>query len=141
MPKLCECGCGEATAFATQTRSERGQVKGEPVAFISGHNRRGQEQTSETRLKIALAKHGALNPNWKGDSVGYKAAHQWLAKHHPKSGTCEGCQEDVAGTEYAFLGKPGEYTRNRDDYVELCRLCHVDLDRLLRKLPRLTEGE
>ena len=37
---LCKCGCGEKTRIATQTRPERGDVKGEPVQFRRGHNHR-----------------------------------------------------------------------------------------------------
>lgn len=35
---LCECGCGEPTEIARQTRSERGQIAGEPVRFINTHH-------------------------------------------------------------------------------------------------------
>jgi hypothetical protein len=35
---LCECGCGEVVPIAKRTRSERGQVKGQPLRFINGHN-------------------------------------------------------------------------------------------------------
>lgn len=38
--KLCECGCGIPTPIAHRTRSGRGQKKGEPLRFISGHNSR-----------------------------------------------------------------------------------------------------
>jgi len=38
--KFCECGCGEPTPIAFRTRSSRGQVKGEPLRFINGHNAR-----------------------------------------------------------------------------------------------------
>lgn len=36
--KLCECGCGQPTPLATRTRTDRGQVKGQPTRFVSGHN-------------------------------------------------------------------------------------------------------
>jgi hypothetical protein len=39
-PFLCECGCGQPTPIAKRTRSLRGQVKGEPLRFINGHNSR-----------------------------------------------------------------------------------------------------
>jgi len=38
---LCQCGCGQRTPLASQTRADRGQRKGEPVAFVTGaHGRR-----------------------------------------------------------------------------------------------------
>lgn len=38
--KLCECGCGNRTIPAPRTVSSRGIVKGEPLRFLHGHNRR-----------------------------------------------------------------------------------------------------
>src|ERR1019366_5288416 len=37
---LCECGCGEATTIAQRTDHKRGWVKGKPIRFRKGHNRR-----------------------------------------------------------------------------------------------------
>ncbi len=39
--KLCECGCGQATKLAKITDRRCGQVKGQPVRFVNGHNLRG----------------------------------------------------------------------------------------------------
>lgn len=33
----CHCGCGGKTKLARQTRRDRGNVKGEPVRFLRGH--------------------------------------------------------------------------------------------------------
>lgn len=43
MTQLCRCGCGRPTSLAKYTYKERGWVKGEPIAFIHGHNRRQRE--------------------------------------------------------------------------------------------------
>lgn len=37
----CECGCGQPAPVARQTDRRKGYVKGEPMRFISGHNKRG----------------------------------------------------------------------------------------------------
>lgn len=37
---LCACGCGQTAPLATVTRQKTGQVKGEPLKFRRGHNRR-----------------------------------------------------------------------------------------------------
>lgn len=34
---LCMCGCGDPTEIASQTRSARGWVRGEPKRYVSGH--------------------------------------------------------------------------------------------------------
>ena len=36
----CECGCGEFTLIARQTKPEHGHVKGQPFRFKGGHQRR-----------------------------------------------------------------------------------------------------
>ncbi len=35
--KLCDCGCGHPVSFATKTNSKRGDVKGQPVRYVTGH--------------------------------------------------------------------------------------------------------
>jgi len=37
---LCECGCGRLTKLAPQTDKQRGNIKGQPQRFLSGHNGR-----------------------------------------------------------------------------------------------------
>lgn len=36
----CHCGCGKKTRIAPITRGCRGQIKGEPIKYIHGHNRK-----------------------------------------------------------------------------------------------------
>lgn len=36
----CGCGCGERTAIAKDTNRSKSRVKGKPIRFVSGHNRR-----------------------------------------------------------------------------------------------------
>lgn len=38
----CQCGCGELAPIARQTRSERGQIAGQPTNYCRGHNNRGR---------------------------------------------------------------------------------------------------
>lgn len=40
MRGLCECGCGQQTSPCDRNEPARGYVKGEPMRFLSGHNRR-----------------------------------------------------------------------------------------------------
>lgn len=36
--KLCECGCGQPTSIAPRDDKRRGQIKGQPIRFVSGHH-------------------------------------------------------------------------------------------------------
>jgi hypothetical protein len=40
MIQLCGCGCREPAPIATKTDKRRGEVKGKPVPFIRGHDKR-----------------------------------------------------------------------------------------------------
>jgi hypothetical protein len=132
-PGLCECGCGEATPIAKITRSERGQKKGEPLRFINGHNMR-LPRSPEHVANAAAARRGktglpgALNPAWRGDAAGEDAIHKWLNAQYPKTGVCEECEQQASRTHYAYKHHPKPYTRNRDDYRELCTSCHKRFD-------------
>lgn len=83
---------------------------------------------------------GERHSNWSGDELSYNAAHQWVGRRYPKTGTCEHCGATpeprptrhgmvYPGTHWAFLRHPEPHTRNREDYVELCAACHAQMDR------------
>lgn len=38
--RLCECGCGEVTPLAQRTSTAFGHVRGVPLRFVNGHQRR-----------------------------------------------------------------------------------------------------
>lgn len=61
----------------------------------------------------------------RGDAVGYSALHSWVRRHLTKTGICQKCE--VEGyTEFANLS--GEYHRDLDDFMEMCRPCHKAYD-------------
>ena len=62
---------------------------------------------------------------WKGDEVKYRALHQWVRKNKPKEQYCEHCKQE----KILELANKGEYNRNFDNYVWLCRSCHLKMDR------------
>ena len=106
---LCACGCGQPTTVITRNDSSRGDVKGQSRKFLRGHHLR------------------VTPPPWfKGEEASYRAIHTYLSKHFPKSGICEECGE-AKPTDYALI-KGREYSRDRTDYRELCRRCHVFYD-------------
>lgn len=50
---LCLCGCGQKTRISHVNDKSKGWIKGEPLAFLKGHNFR-------------QSKKGDQSPNWKG---------------------------------------------------------------------------
>ena len=59
-PALCECGCGERAPLAQKTNSRKGEVRGEPLRFIAGHNRRHTTNLSRHRVVDG----GFVTPCW-----------------------------------------------------------------------------
>lgn len=63
--KLCDCGCGHQAPLASKTNTKRGWIKGEPIRFLYGHNRR---RPLEDRIWERVDKHG---PNGCWLWIGY----------------------------------------------------------------------
>ena len=61
----------------------------------------------------------------RGEGTSYAAIHRWMHSNFPLVGRCEVCGEERY-TEYACPGHT--YTRNREDWAELCKPCHKKLD-------------
>lgn len=75
--------------------------------------------------KPLVANQKENHPNWKGDNIGYWAAHKWLQRNHKKE-KCDCC----GGTKrLEFANKSGEYLRDISDYHILCTKCHRQYDR------------
>lgn len=69
---------------------------------------------------------GRVPKSFKGDEGSYSVIHQWVRRHYGKPGKCENCG---ATEDLHWANKSGEYHRVRDDWMRLCRLCHVRHDR------------
>ena len=113
--KLCECGCGQPAPISPGNDNQGGWLKGQPKKFIRGHN-----------IKNDRA------PWFKGDAAGVGALHTYVRKYFPKSGVCEECGKRTSRTEYALI-KGRQYSRDRSDYRELCKLCHNRYDEISDK--------
>jgi len=116
--KLCECGCGEPAPVALSSR--RGYRRGDPMRFKRGHFSR-TEAAAKPPVHI-----GPANGKWRGDQVSIPKMHEYVIRYHPKTGKCENC--DAEGATDLALIHGREYSRNRADYLELCRLCHNRYD-------------
>lgn len=57
----------------------------------------------------------------------YSYIHQWNNENHPKAGVCEYCGGNKRN-EWA-LKKGKEHARGVENYLELCKSCHIKYDR------------
>lgn len=74
--------------------------------------------------KKSLSKLGSLNPQWKGDNVGYGKLHEWVKNRLLKPEICPKCK-----TRKAYdLANKGIYNRDLNNWEWLCRYCHMKSD-------------
>lgn len=67
---LCMCGCGQPAPLATETKTSRGRVAGQPMQYILGHHSRG--------------KRGEKVSRWKGGRFVHKAGYVYVYRpDHP----------------------------------------------------------
>lgn len=99
-PRLCECGCRQPTPLATRTRRERGQVAGEPLACILGHNRQRPPTPPIDKFLARVQMFcddadctcwhwlGTQSSKWNyprfyiDQDTGYVLAHRWAYEHY-----------------------------------------------------------
>jgi len=143
--KLCACGCGTSVNRTwAKNHNHRGVPKSSEQRAKLAAARLGKSLSAEHRLRLSEVRRGKKlspshrrslsecklgeqNPAWRGTKASYKATHKYLVENFPKRGVCEECKAE-ARTDYALI-RGRSYTRNRYDYRELCRPCHVRYDR------------
>jgi len=93
----------------------------------------GHKQKQKTRIKIGLSKKFEKNYNWKGDKVGYSALHKWVYKKLGKAILCSWCFSSK-NVEWANISE--NYKRDINDWIQLCRRCHMIKDKRLENLKK-----
>lgn len=73
-------------------------------------------------------KSGQIPGNFKGDSVGYDALHDWVSRHKGKATKCEHCGKTDGRIEWA--NKSHDYLRDLNDWIPLCKKCHFAFDKI-----------
>ena len=97
--------------------------------------------SKETKQKLSTARMGERNPYFKGDIVGYNGLRSWIRTRKSKT-ECELCHTKIN------LDLVSENpSRNPNDWIWLCRRCHMKKDgrinllketAIQRRLPDLT---
>lgn len=77
--------------------------------------------------KKAVWNTGDKNHRWKGENAGIIAKHAWVRRHFPHNGFCEICNNEHKILDLATKIR-GFYSKEREDYMYLCRSCHRRYD-------------
>jgi DNA-directed RNA polymerase subunit RPC12/RpoP len=72
---------------------------------------------------------GKRHWHWKGDEATYSSIHDWIRKKKGKAGNykCVHCGKQAR--DWANIDHV--YSRDLDDYIPLCRKCHIKFDKNL----------
>ena len=68
---------------------------------------------------------GNKNPNWKGREITYMGLHTWIKRKYHLPKVCEKCGKKKP----EWANKSGKYLRDRNDWIPLCRSCHMKYDK------------
>lgn len=91
------------------------------------HPNYGKKHSEITKKRMSFSLSNEKNPAWKGNNAGYKAIHLWVQKNKLKSEVCEICGKRKNHLELA--NKSGEYKRDINDFMWLCKPCHINFDK------------
>lgn len=90
----------------------------------------GKKHKLDWKSKVS----GNKNVKWKGDKVGYLALHAWVRKELGKPNRCDFCgRSDENPNIYEWANKSGDYLRDLNDWMRLCKKCHNRYDAERRK--------
>lgn len=80
---------------------------------------------------------GQNNPAWNGSLSKYVSIHQYMTSTYGKPTQCEDCGRIDVEIQWASINHT--YTRNRDDWMQLCCRCHYIFDGRSRVIYQLND--
>lgn len=131
--------CSEETKEKMSKSAKKRHESGEIFGFQKGH---GNKHSFESRKKISEStkkrhasgeifgfQKGETNDkhhSWKGDNVGFRGMHIWVAKEKGKASEHD-CV-DCGNQAYHWSNIDHKYKRTLDDYQARCVKCHKKYD-------------
>ncbi len=134
--KCAICGKVFAPRFATRKYCSK---RCSEIAVTKDHKRNCiicKKEFSAVSMKTKFCSHKCYGKtvkllwkitNWKKDKKGYFNLHNWVRKHLGKPKKCDHCGTTTA-TRYEWANKSGLYKKVLEDWIRLCRKCHIKYD-------------
>lgn len=88
-------------------------------------------KNKEYRENFRKLRSGTNHEAWKGEKVGLKCLHKWLSRHYGRAFKCENIRCKKPSRLFDWANISGKYLRDRKDFIQLCRKCHIRFDRNL----------
>ncbi len=98
---------------------------------LKHNNKFGYKKGHQTRVGLKHSKEFIQsrqkegNPAWKGENATKRSIHSWIQTHFERKNVCEHCNQNKK-TDWSH--KTHKYSRNREEWQELCRSCHQKYD-------------
>lgn len=102
--RICPCG-NTFTPHRSTVAAGGGKYCSPACSAKYGNHPRGEDRTQ-----------------WKGEAAGYQALHDWVRRQKGKPERCESCGTTEGRLEWANAS--GQYHRDLDDWIAMCRTCH-----------------
>ena len=81
---------------------------------------------------------GKEHYHWKGGNGTYARLHYWVNQQKGKPVICEFCGKTKGKLEWA--NKSQQYKKNLDDWISLCKKCHIEYDNTIKVLKSFAQG-
>ena len=131
---LCACGCGEMAPIASKTDASTNRVKGRPMRFVSGHNRRlplteeEQRQRKNLKQRESYYRHlkrrrDSMRRRWHARKAGFdstSAEYLDILADDPCS-YCGGAAGEIDHIDATAGGGLGSW----DNLTAACRSCNA----------------
>lgn len=119
--------------LSPKTEFKKGIRYSKETEFKKGHKpinpiKKGEHRGWNTEFG-SFATKGVNNIKWKGDNVGYGALHGWVRRNLGKASKCSDEKCDKKSKRFEWANKSGNYKRNINDWLELCKKCHTKYDK------------
>lgn len=92
-----------------------------------------QSFCSKSCARIKTTPKGESAFNWLGSNIGYNSLHKWISRNFGKPKYCEFCKmvgkKNGRNWNIDWANVNSNYTRDRKDWLGLCRSCHFNFDK------------
>lgn len=136
--KYCSRSCADLARIGTTAWNKGLTIKDSRVAKYVEGGKKTQFKKGEHKNE--------QNINWKGESVGYTALHDWIRARLGKPTMCSNKEcfyprKDADGRmmisprSFQWANISHEYKRDLSDWMQLCASCHTSYDLQFSKQP------
>ena len=122
--KLSESHKGKPMLPQTRAALMKANKGGNKTSFKKGH-------VPWSAGKKLVNQQNDKNYAWKGEDVSYTGLHQWVTRYLGSPKKCSECGTETA-PKYEWANVSKEYKRELNDWIRLCKACHMRFDGLLK---------